>query len=97
MHGINKWNTIVGWYLDGNEIPHSFKRLSNGIFVALSYPAPGQTSLAGINDNGMIVGGHSNARAGVGDGVVYYNGKWTILGYPGPSGTTNLSESVKLA
>lgn len=84
VQGINKWNTIVGWYLDSKEIPHSFARLSDGTFVSLNYPAPGATSLAGINDNGMIVGNH------VGDGVVYYRGKWATLKYPGPSGSTNL-------
>jgi probable HAF family extracellular repeat protein len=90
VQGINKWNTVVGWYLDRNETPHSFKRLSNGTFVTLSYPGPGETGLAGINDNGMIVGNHSDARAGIGDGVVYYNGKWATLNYPGPLGTTAL-------
>jgi len=90
VQGINKWNTIVGWYLDSNESPHSFKRLSNGTFVTLSFPGPGVTGLAGINDNGMIVGNHSFPRGGVGDGVVYHNGKWATLDYPGPSGTTTL-------
>ena len=82
--GINKWNTIVGWYLDGAENPHGFKRSSNGSFVTLDFPGPGATELAGVNDNGMIVGNH------VGHGVVYYRGKWTTLNYPGPSSATAL-------
>jgi hypothetical protein len=82
LQGINKWNTIVGWYLDSAENPHGFKRSSNGGFVTLDYPGPGATELAGINDNGMIVGSH------VGNGVVYYRGKWTTLNYPGSGSTT---------
>jgi hypothetical protein len=91
VQGINKWNTIVGWYLDSSETPHSFKRLSNGTFVTLSYPGPGETGLASINDNGMIVGTYGFPRGDVGFGVVYYNGKWASLNYPNTvSGTTQL-------
>ena len=65
--------------------------MSNGTFVALSYPGPGETGLAGINDNGMIVGTYGYGRGGVGFGVVYYNGKWATLSYPHTvSGTTQL-------
>jgi probable HAF family extracellular repeat protein len=81
VQGINKWNTIVGWYLDSAENSHGFKRSSNGSFVTLDYPSPGATELAGINDSGMIVGSHFGA------GVVYFNGKWATLNYPGGSTT----------
>jgi hypothetical protein len=92
VQGINKWNTIVGWYLDGGENQHGFKRSSNGGFVTLDYPGATTTVPGGINDNGMIVGSWWNPRNTVtGGGFVFYNGKWVSVEYPGKlSGTTQL-------
>jgi hypothetical protein len=91
LQGINKWNTIVGWYLDGGENQHGFKRSSNGSFVTLDFPRATTTLANGINDNGMIVGTWENPRANIGGGFVLYNGKWASVEYPGKlSGTTQL-------
>src|SRR5262245_23223663 len=81
---INKWNTIVGSYWDAQNVVHGFKRLSNGSFVTLNFPrARGQgTSLSGLNDNGMIVGGSSF------HGLIYYKGQWAILDFPNALLTT---------
>jgi hypothetical protein len=91
LQGINKWNTIVGWYLDGGENQHGFKRSSNGSFVTLDFPRATTTLANGINDSGMIVGTWENPRANIGGGFVLYNGKWVSVEYPGKlSGTTQL-------
>ena len=79
---INKWNTIVGWYGDAQNIVHGFKRFSNGSFLALDFPAGQGTFLSGLNDNGMIVGSSG------GHGVIYYKGKWAMLDYPKAQVTT---------
>src|SRR5947207_2879869 len=70
---INKWNTIVGWYGDAQNVVHGFKRYSNGSFVNLDFPGGQGTFLSGLNDNGMIVGSSG------GHGVMYYKGKWAML------------------
>jgi hypothetical protein len=91
VQGINRWNTIVGWYLDGAENSHGFKRSSNGSFVTLDYPGASTTTATGINDNGMIVGTWANPRGNIGGGFVLYNGKWVSVEYPGKvSETTDL-------
>jgi hypothetical protein len=84
LTGINKYNSIVGWYLDSNENAHGFKRYSNGGFTALNYPASngGNTSPNGINDAGTIVGSYD------GGGFIFHNGSWATLNYP--KGTTQL-------
>jgi hypothetical protein len=91
VQGINKWNTIVGSYLDGAENQYGFKRSSNGSFVTLNFPGATATLANGINDNGMIVGTYSNPRANIGGGFVFYNGKWVSVNYPG-----KLSETTQL-
>jgi hypothetical protein len=79
---INKWNTIVGWYGDAQNIAHGFKRYSNGSFVNLDFPGGQGTFLSGLNDNGMIVGSSSF------HGVIYYKGQWATLDFPNALQTT---------
>lgn len=86
--GINKWNSIVGWYGDPSRTIHGFKRYSNGSYVTLNYPGAQETTPAGINDNGTIVGGFSDATGG--HGFIYSNGKWAKVDYPGTTGLTSL-------
>jgi hypothetical protein len=58
LTGINKYISIVGWYLDNVKIPHGFKRYSNGSLLSLNYPGASQgTQALGINDLGTVVGG----------------------------------------
>jgi len=86
---INKWNTIVGWYGDAQNIVHGFKRYSNGSFLTLDFPGGQGTFLSGLNDSGMIVG-YSG-----GHGVIYYKGNWAKLDYPNAQTTmlTGVSNS----
>jgi hypothetical protein len=89
--GINKWNTIVGWYFDSSENSHGFNRSSDGSFVTLDYPEATSTGPSGINDSGMIVGTWANPRGNIGGGFMLYNGKWVSVEYPGKvSETTDL-------
>ena len=81
-NAINKWNTVVGSYLDNAFHSHGFKRSSNGSFLTLDFPAAQGTSLQGINDNGVIVGFYYP-----GHGFIYHSGSWATLNYPGASST----------
>jgi hypothetical protein len=87
--GINKWNSIVGWYEDSKGVIHGFKRFSNGSYVTLDYPGAQATMPAGLNDSGTIVGTISDST-GAAHGFIYSGGKWAQVDYPGTSGTTQL-------
>lgn len=78
--GINKYNSIVGWYADANENSHGFRRNTDGSFTDLNYPgSKNGTAANGINDAGAIVGGYN------GNGFIFHNGSWATLNYPGGS------------
>lgn len=96
--GINKWNTVVGYYIDSNQMYHGFKRYSNGSVVTLDYPGAQSTSPAAINDFGTIVGGYSDA-SGSGD-FIYHNGQWATLDFSAESvgeGTTTSAVGISNA
>ena len=84
-NGINKWNSVVGYYIDaiGNGHDHGFKRFSNGSFVTLDYPGAPQTVAAGINDSGAIVGSYClSCNTEARHGFIYFKGGWATLDYP---------------
>ena len=84
MAGINKYNSVVGWYLDSGEFAHGFKRYSNGGLATINYPSAQSTYAIGINDSGTIVGFYSNPDE---HGFIYHNGQWATLDYPNTTGT----------
>lgn len=81
VNGINKWKSVVGYYLDPLHAK-GFKRFSNGSFVTLNFPGAEDTWPAGINDSGMVVGHYP------GHGFIYFNGQWATLNYPKATSTT---------
>jgi probable HAF family extracellular repeat protein len=79
--GINKYNTLVGIYLDpATGASRGYKRYSNGSFVGLNYPGAQATNPWSINDSGAVVGTYANASGQL-HGFVYFNGKWATLDY----------------
>jgi hypothetical protein len=87
--GINKWNTIVGYFSDSNGFNHGFKRYSNGSWVKLDYPGAQFTRPASINDNGTIVGTFDDSTGF--HGFIYQGGQWSQLEHPNEGvGATNL-------
>ncbi len=85
--GINKYNTVVGYYLDGGGNNHGYKRYSNNTFIGLNYPGAQQTFPSGINDIGAIVGTYTTPS--LEHGFIYHNGQWAKLDPFGP-GVTEL-------
>jgi len=78
LTGINKYNSIVGWYLDANENPHGFKRYSNGSFRILQFNSGTIDTIPnGINDYGTIVGWYNTQH-----GFIFHNNAWATLDYP---------------
>ena len=77
--GINKYNSVAGWYLDAAEVSHGFKRYSNGSFVNLNYPGSQYTLATGINDSGTVAGWFADAAGE--HGFIYSNGKWAPLDF----------------
>lgn len=84
--GINKWNTIVGYYATSTGTYHGFRRYSNGSYGDLNYPGGQFTQPNGINNSGMVAGSYSNSTGE--HGFVYYKGQWATVDYPGSNGTT---------
>jgi hypothetical protein len=83
LTGINKYNSIVGWYLDANEHPHGFKRYSNGSFRILQFNSGTVDTIPnGINDYGTIVGWYNSQH-----GFIFHNNAWAMLDYPNSSPT----------
>jgi hypothetical protein len=90
LAGINKYNSIVGWYFDSSKIAHGFKRYSNGSLLNLNYPGASQgTTAMGINDFGTVVGSFGGANGQ--HGFLYHGGNWAQVDYPsGNPGNTQL-------
>lgn len=86
--GINKWNTVVGSYSTASGTSHGFRRYSNGSYANLDYPGAQDTGAAGINDNGVVVGGFMGN--GGSHGFAYHNGQWAQLDYPNSFGATSM-------
>jgi len=83
LTGINRYNSIVGWYLDANENPHGFKRYSNGSFRTLQFNSGTVDTIPnGINDFGTIVGWYNTQH-----GFIFHNNAWATLNYPNASPT----------
>jgi hypothetical protein len=58
LTGINKWNTIVGTALNTSTGGDFGFRHANGTFSKIMFPHSLQTTVAAINDKGVIVGGY---------------------------------------
>jgi hypothetical protein len=86
-NGINKYNSIVGTYLDRSGAHRGFKRYSNGSFIKLDYPGAQATYPSAINDNGVVIGTYNNFDY-VTHGFIYGNGQWATLD-PAPTGISN--------
>lgn len=86
LTGINKFNSIVGWYLDAAENAHGFKRYSNGGLTGINYPGAQATYANAINDAGTIVGSYT-ASNGTLHGFIYHGNQWATLDYPNTTGT----------
>jgi uncharacterized membrane protein len=98
--GSNDKGQIVGFYIDANNVEHSFLE-SNGHFTtidppgAANHPGPSFTAnddqAANINDRGEIVGGYSDA-SGITHGYLLNHGHYTILN--DPNGTFTFATGI---
>jgi len=98
LTGINKWNTVVGYYFDSNQVPHGFKRYPNGSVVTLNYPGAQSTYPSAINDYGAIVGGYDDANGS--HDFIFHNGQWATLDFSAESvgeGTTTSAVGISNA
>jgi hypothetical protein len=89
VKGINKWNTVVGYYIDSNNVSHGFKRYRDGSFITLDYPGALETHPTAINNYGVIVGSYYDGNGT--HGFTYQNGQWTGVDRVVDLGNTSLS------
>jgi probable HAF family extracellular repeat protein len=97
---INNRGQIIGFYIDANNVEHSFE-LSGGKFTtidppgAANQPGPSFTGnidqAADINDVGQVVGGYTDA-AGVTHGYLLSGGHYTTL--DDPKGTFTFATGI---
>jgi probable HAF family extracellular repeat protein len=87
--GINKYNSVVGTYVDNNGHEHGFKRFSDGNVIHLTYPGALGTRAFGINDGGIIVGFYDGTDSAE-HGFIYKNGQWAKLQFPNATQSTEL-------
>lgn len=83
--GINKYDTVVGYYIDPQFRAHGFRLWSNGSYDELTFPESVWTQPAAINDNGFIVGNYNVNGTLI--GFIFHNGEWASLAYPDPNTT----------
>ena len=79
IYGID-FRARYGCYI----IWHTFKRRSNGTFLAVpNFPGAKLTSPGGFNDNGVVVGGYLNPGdcCGISHGFIYRNNAFAKLNY----------------
>jgi hypothetical protein len=96
LTGINKWNSIVGyWGLGDFSQPYDgFKMWANGGVTAISAPGAMQTSPSAISDTGVIVGSYVPQGAQPPfpiHGFVLANGNYKTVDYPN-AGRTFLND-----
>jgi hypothetical protein len=85
--GINKWNTVVGyWGLGDFSQPYDgFQMLKNGTVTTIAAPGAMQTNPASISDGGVIVGWYVPRLAQPpfpDHGFVLANGVYKKVNYP---------------
>ena len=83
--GINKWSSIVGYWMDINGFFHGFE-LQNGKFFPITYPHSYETLPSDINDNGMIAGTYymtnPSGAPGPGQGFTELKGVYNAIFMP---------------
>jgi probable HAF family extracellular repeat protein len=97
---VNNRGQVVGFYIDANNVEHSFL-LSGGQFTtidppgAANIPGPSFTNVdqaSHINDHGQIVGGYTDAND-VTHGYLLRGGKYTTLNDPN-AGTLTFATGI---
>jgi len=87
--GINRYDTVVGSYLDSNGNTHGFKRYKDASFIHLDYPGAKGTLPIGTNDYGAVVGFYDD-NANAEHGFITHGLQWATLDYPNSTITTEL-------
>ena len=82
LTGINKWNTIVGTALNTSTGGDFGFRHANGTFSKIMFPHAVQTTVAAINDKGVIVGGYElGSFENPWSGYILQNGTFKSLSF----------------
>ncbi len=99
--GINNSGQIAGSYNDSNNMQHGYL-LSGGSFTTIDYPGTGPSStgyfggtwVQGINDSGVMVGGHGPTTLGIAYGFVYSGGTFSSINFSGAPGGSLSADAI---
>src|SRR5208337_2114369 len=87
--GVNALGSIVGWYIDQNNVSHGFLRYSNGSFATFDPPGSTSTITYALNWEGAIAGYYYDANNVIHGFLRYPNGDFTIFDAPGAGVAAN--------
>jgi uncharacterized membrane protein len=86
--GVNNALQIVGWYDLSDETAHAFFSEGGRTFVNIDPPGSVSVTAAnGINNQGEICGGYTDASTGVPQGFLLRKGKFSAFHIPNSSST----------
>src|SRR5208337_3019999 len=85
--GVNALGSIVGWYIDQNNVSHGFLRYSNGSFATFDPPGSTSTITYALNWEGAIAGYYYDANNVIHGFLRTPNGTITTFDPPGSTGT----------
>ncbi len=83
-NGVNKYDTVVGEYLDSATFQVRGFRWNNGNITKYLYPNATNTIFWGNNDLGAIAGSYSESRT---HGFILYQGKTFAVNFPNATET----------
>lgn len=80
-HGVNKYDTVVGLYLNNSTFQFGAFRWHGGHIATYQVPNSVNTTFAGINDQGVISGSYK-AQSGRTHGLLFYQGHTFTVDFP---------------
>ena len=82
-NGINDYGNVVGKSVDASGFDWGFIRYADGTWKEYMAPNASDTWFNARNNAGVTVGTYRDKNTAIHHGLVYYNGKITVVDYPG--------------
>lgn len=87
---INDPGQIVGYYMDGSQVIHSYLREVDGTIKIIDFPGSSDTRALGINNAGQIVGSYGDSAGNTHGFIRVLTGTPTTFDAPGTTHFTQI-------